>query len=431
MEEITKRIIQLCIEKKRNNERAFYNSVSDIIMKEFGEYRSTENIRSICRKYRKDQNLDDNYYPLKSTQENLAINFNSNGETVSDRIINIPYGELLTPDILLEQHGFDKNNFEIVSAKNSRWNVLKKKDSKIDMYSSRITVRPKKDFSWNQENIDKIFENIKIEPSAIMIKKQAYSENGRMLVVPISDLHLGLLSEKKVTGNDYNLEIAKTLFYEVLCDVMKEVEGKTFEKVMFIIGNDFINADNIQNTTTKGTPQDCSNTWHTIIDCAINLCITGINTLARIAPVDVVYAVSNHDYHSMYGIMNTLKAYYRNNDAITIYGEPTERKYFKFGKVIIGVAHDLKQEKALELMSVEAHEMWSDCNSMIWFLGHLHSQMAYSKKGYVEILRLPTVSGQSRWSNQQGYTQTERKNQSFIIDKNTGIKTTINTVIKI
>ena len=82
-------------------------------------------------------------------------------------------------------------------------------------------------------------------------------------------------------------------------------------------------------------------------------------------------------------------------------------------------------------MSVEAHDMWSECKSMIWFLGHLHTQMAYSKKGYVEVLRLPTVSGWSRWSNQQGYVQTERKNQAFIIDENTGIKTTINTVIKL
>ena len=200
---------------------------------------------------------------------------------------------------------------------------------------------------------------------------------------------------------------------------------------MFIIGNDFINADNITNTTTKGTTQDCSNQWHTIIDKAIELCINGINMLTAIAPVDVIYAVSNHDYHSMYGIMNTLQAYYRNDELVKVYGDPSERKYFKFGSVIVGVAHDIKPDKALEIMSVEAHDMWSECKSMIWFLGHLHTQMAYSKKGYVEVLRLPTVSGWSRWSNQQGYVQTERKNQAFIIDENTGIKTTINTVIKL
>nr|DAY40174.1 MAG TPA: DNA polymerase II small subunit [Caudoviricetes sp.] len=432
MNEIEVRVIQLCIEKKRKNENAFYGSIADVVREEFGVELSTERIRTISRKYRKDNHLDENFFKVDSESEEkpVTVSLLSDGSTVSEKSFSVAHNTELTPELLLEKHGFDKDYFELVSAKNSRWNVQKKGSGIVDMYSSKITVRPAKEFIWSQSNIDRAFSNIKIKPAPSR-KLVHVTHNGRCLVVPISDLHLGLLSEKKVSGNDYNLEIAESLYYYVLNDVVNEVNGQSFEKVMFIIGNDFINADNITNTTTKGTPQDCSNQWHTIIDKAIELCINGINMLTAIAPVDVIYAVSNHDYHSMYGIMNTLQAYYRNDELVKVYGDPSERKYFKFGSVIVGVAHDIKPDKALEIMSVEAHDMWSECKSMIWFLGHLHTQMAYSKKGYVEVLRLPTVSGWSRWSNQQGYVQTERKNQAFIIDENTGIKTTINTVIKL
>lgn len=432
MNEIKVRVIQLCIDKKRRNERAFYGSVADTIREEFGVDLPIERIRSISRQYRRENHMDDNFYPIDATEASkpVTVSLQADGSTVSEKSFSVAHNTELTPELLLEKHGFDKNTFELVSAKNSRWNVQQKGSGLMDMYSSKITVRPAKEFVWSQSNIDRAFKNIKIQASPSR-KKKASVHNGRCLVVPISDLHLGLLSEKKVSGNDYNLEMAEALYYYAIDDVMSEVGDTEFEKVMFIIGNDFINADNINNTTTKGTPQDCSNQWHTIIDKAIELCINGINKLATIAPVDVVYAVSNHDYHSMYGIMNVLKAYYRNDERINIYGDPAERKYFKFGSVIMGVSHDLKPDKALEIMSVEAHDMWSSCKSMIWFLGHLHTQMAYSKKGYVEVLRLPTISGWSRWSNQQGYVQTERKNQAFIVDADTGIKTTINTVIKL
>lgn len=432
MNEIEVRVIQLCIENKRKKENAFYGDICDVIRKEYGVELTPERIRSMSRKYRKENHLDDLFYKIDDETEKSpsTVSFSADGSTTSERSFSIEHNTILTPEILLQKHGFDKNSFELVSAKNSRWNVQKKGSGLLDMYSSKITVKPRSEFVWSPDNITKIFDNIKIK-NAPQREKVETQKTGRCLVVPISDLHLGLLSEKKVTGNDYNIDIASSLYNYVLKDIWNEVCDKSFEKVYFIVGNDFINSDNIMSTTTKGTPQDSSNMWHTIVDRATELLINGIDLLSQLAPVDVIWAVSNHDYHTMYGIMNTLNAYYRKDDNITIFGDPSERKYFKFGEVIVGISHDLKPDRALEIMSVEAHDMWSDSKSMIWFLAHLHTQMEYSKKGYVEIHRLPTVSGWSRWSNEKGFVQTERKNQAFIIDSKTGIKTVINTVIKL
>lgn len=432
MNSLERRIINLCIEGKKSEHGLRYTDVAKQIERETGMALHPEAIRNVSRKYRVQNNLDENFRPAShdGVETPESISYNTDGSMTKQIQFSVSKGTEITPELLLKEHGFDKDVFELVSAKNTKWNAQQKGGHIVDMYSSKITVRPRKEFSWSQENIDKIFESVNIEPKEPSAGHNLIASD-KLLVVPISDLHLGLLSEYNVTGNDYNMEIAEKLYYDTLYDIIEEVKGKDFCKVLFILGNDFLNSDNINNTTTRGIQQDSSNMWHTLIDKATEMCIKGIDLLAGIAPVDVVYAVSNHDYHSMYGIMNVLRAYYRNCDNISIIGDARERKYYRFGEVLIGVAHDIKPDRALELMSVEAHDDWSECKSMIWFLGHLHSQMAYSKKGYVETLRLPTISGWSRWSNQQGFTQTEHKNQAFIIDAHTGIKTTINTVFKI
>lgn len=429
MNEIEKKIIDLCKQRKKAKENCFYNSVSRDIFDEYGVSFSSEQIRNLSRKYRKDNNLDHNFEPVYDS-EYSTTSISSDGSTTSEITFNMKHGEQITPDILLKKHGFDPQLFDLTFAKNSKWTANKKGTGLVDMYSSKITVKPKLTYEWNQSDIDNIFKKIKI-PSCVKLVDTKKCKNNRYLVLPISDLHLGLLAEKNVTGNEYNLEIAENLYYYVLSDVINEVKYQDFEKIIFILGNDFINSDNINNTTTKGTPQDSSNSWHTIVDKAVEMCINGIIMLEKIAPVDVFYAVGNHDYHSMYGIMKVLDAYFRNDDNVSVDVDPKERKYVKLDKVLIGISHDLKQEKALEIMSVEAHDDWSNCNTMLWLLGHLHTQMTYSKKGYVEIYRLPTVSGWSRWTTSKGYTQSDKRNQSFIIDGETGIRTVINTTIKL
>lgn len=399
MDKITERVMKLCFERKESNEKSVYSEVCKQINKEFNINKSPEQIRWIYRKNK------DKYKSFKEINDG------------KDEIKNI-----------LIENNYNPNVFDLVNIKKSKWTSMGKNGTPVEMESVKLSVKPKSDYDWSQENIDNIFKNINISP--IVLPTKQIQNNGRCLIFPISDLHLGLLSEKGTSGNEYNIDIAKALFIEVLTDVLSEVRGQKFEKVLFIIGNDFVNADNINDTTTKGTPQDCCALWNTIVDTAIQLCITAINSLYNLGPVDVICATSNHDFHTMYGIMNTLKAYYRTSKNINIINDISQRKYYKFGNNIIGIAHDIKVDKALELMSVEAHDIWSECTSMIWLLGHLHQQMTYSKKGYVEIMRLPTVSGVSRWASQQGYTQTEKRNQAFILDSKKGIKTVINSIIK-
>ena len=359
-----------------------------------------------------------------------TIELNKDGSQTSDKLLQMSEEECKDVRFLLEAHGYDVQAWELVSARNNIWNVYSKQDGVQTLYSSKIVVKPVSEYVWNAEDIKKLFNNLHtFTDRRIDIKPLQYEKNGKALVIPIADLHYSLVADKFSTGNDYNVEIAEQSFYAVLQDVIDRITGKRFEKVLFVIGNDFINADNLNNTTTKGTPQDVGNIWFKIVQDATQMIIKGIDMLTGIAPIDVVYVPSNHDLHTMFGIMQTIKAWYRNAQNVTVDDSPLPRKYYKFGKNLLSFSHDLKIKDALKIITTEARDDWSDCSHVICMLAHLHQAMVYEKQGYLEIWRLPTVSGYSRWSNNNGYIQSEKKNQSFIIDTENGISDLINTIL--
>lgn len=283
-------------------------------------------------------------------------------------------------------------------------------------------IRKEPDDIWDVKTIDKLFENIKVKnvlPTKIYPSK--YSKNGKALIVPLVDFHLGLLTTTKSNGNEYNLEIAEKLFKQTIETLKEKIEGQEFEEIVFVVGNDFLNSDNLQGTTSAGTPQDNSTFWFEIVDKAIELIIYGINSLLEVSKVHVYNVVSNHDVHSMYSVMKVIEMAFLNNKNVTVDTSSLPRKYYKYGKNVIGLTHNLKLTKALELMTTEGKEYWHGCNHFYYILAHLHQAMVYESQGLLEIYRVPTISGFSRWSNEHGFVQTDRKTQCFILDAENGI----------
>ena len=299
------------------------------------------------------------------------------------------------------------------------------------MHTETKFVRKQSDDIWTQKNIDKLFESIKTRNvSTDKILPLQYSKNGKAIIIPIADFHLGLLATQKTNGNEYNMEIAERGFVQTIQRIKEKVKHEEFEEVIFVLGNDFLNSDNLSNTTSHGTPQDSETFWYEIIDKAIEIITYGINSLLEISKVSVYNVVSNHDNHSMYAIMKTINAVYASNKNVFVDTSSQPRKYRKFGKNVIGLTHDMKIARGLELMTTEAKEYWSEGNHFFWILAHLHRAMIYEAQGLLEIYRVPTFSGFSRWSNEKGFVQTDKKTQCFVLDEQDGIVDIHNIVVK-
>lgn len=387
-----------------------------------------DNTVNVINENTNEQTIKNDEIQIPNYKETMEIN--KDGTQSSDKLLRISKEEIKDVNFLLEAHGYSIDSWELVSAKNNIWNVYSKQDGVQELYSSKIVVKPRVGFIWTEDKANKIFESLKTDyKNKVSINPLQYEQNGNILVVPIADFHFGLYSDVFSNGNDYNLEIAEDLFYQVINDVKNRNKDKKFEKVVFILGNDFTNSDNLSNTTTRGTLQDNTGLWFSIVDRATKLIQNGIDILTEIAPIDVLYAPSNHDLHTMFGIMQTIGAWYKNDNNVTVDISPLPRKYYKFGKNLLAISHDIKVKEALKIISTEGKEYWSGSEHVICMLAHLHQSMVYDKQGYLEILRLPTISGFSRWTNTQGYVQTEKKNQSFIINNDKGIIDIINTII--
>ena len=360
-----------------------------------------------------------------------TIELNKDNTQTSEKLIQMSEQDAKNVEFLLKSHGYDSKIFQLVSARNNIWNSYSKKDGIMVLYSSKIVVKPISEYKWNEEDIKKLFLNIKTDyKNKINIFPKQYEQNGDTLVIPITDFHYGLLADKLSTNNEYNLDIAEQIYYYTLNDIINRVKHRKFEKVVFVIGNDMINSDNLNGSTTRLTPQDNSASWFTTVVKATQLIINGIDMLTEIAPVSVQYVPSNHDLHTMFGIMQTIDAWYRNDNNVNIDSSPLPRKYCRIGKTLLCLSHDMKIKDALKIITTEAKDMWSQSEHIICLLAHLHQSMVYEKQGYLEIMRLPTVSGWSRWSNDMGYLQVEKKNQSFIINDDLGITDVINTIVK-
>ena len=360
-----------------------------------------------------------------------STEFKQDGSQTSDKLISMNENESKDPNFVLESHGYSPDLWSLISAKNSMWNMNTKIDGVKTLYSSKIAVKVRNEILLNEDNLKKIIDNLIKNYNIPSPKNIEYNPNleGDLLIVNIADLHHSLKSYMETSNNEYDDVIATNRFLYVINDVISRVKHKIINKVIFINLGDICNFDTPYQTT-KGTPQnDHSDTFYSMFTKVSNLLIKGIDMLSQIAPIEVWNCNSNHDRYTTFGIFQVLNAWYKDNKNVWIDTGTLDRKYIKYGKTLIGIAHDINEKIAYKTIHNEAKEYISEVDYLYWFVAHQHKTMVIDDYG-VEIRRLPTISNNSEWSYSQGYTGTVKKSQSFIVSKEYGIIDIMNTVIK-
>lgn len=328
----------------------------------------------------------------------VEMEIQKDGTQTSTIMVKLSEEQKKDANYLLKVHGYDPDKWEIVNAKQTIWNQSSGQKGIVDLYSSKITVCPRKDFNWNKDNIEKLFNSLSRN---VEIPERNYKKSDKerdLLFIPLADIHFGLMSTLELTGEEYNVRIAKKRVHYVINKILDRIHPFSVQKIVFLIGNDGINADNLNGTTANGTPQDNQLNWFDTIRQFTELMIEVLNQLEGVAPVDAYFVPSNHDLHSMFGVCETLKAYYRDDPCITICGEATQRKYFQFGNNMIGFSHDEKEKNVAKIMAAEQPKMWGETRFKYFMISHLHHEIVNDDYG-VDIRRLPTISGRSYWTN--------------------------------
>lgn len=267
---------------------------------------------------------------------------------------------------------------------------------------------------------DEIIEDMKSHAPKYPQIKRSEVKDGHLLVVDPADVHIGKLCSS-LDGGAYNSEIAVRRVKEGVQGIINKAKGFSIDKILFITGNDILHTDNTKRTTTGGTPQDTDGMWHENFITARKLYVEIIEMLLPIADIHVVFNPSNHDYMAGYYLLDSISSWFSKSKNITFDCSITHRKYFQYGKNLIGSTHGdgAKLINLGPLMANEKAEMWGQTKHRYIYTHHVHHKTSKDMIGVtIESLRSP--SGSDAWHNKEGYTGVPKAVEGFIHHKEHG-----------
>ncbi len=360
---------------------------------------------------------------------NTSVEITANGNIKSNRLLILTQQELKDVNYLLKAHGYDPKEWELVTAKNNIRNIYNKQDGTQELYTSNITVKPR----YNDISLEEMADHFKqmVKDYKPQLVETTPIKNGKILEIPIMDLHLGKLAWDKEVNENYDCDIAEERFNRVIDDFITKTKGFQFEKVIFPIGNDFFNIDNLENSTTKGTRQDVDSRWQRIFLKGVKLLTDNIDKLRiNVAPVEVFYVNANHDSMLSFCATTAIANFFNNVKDVIVDTSPNPRKYKEFGNVLIGYTHGEKEGKRINgIMQLEAREAWGRTLYHEWHMAHLHSEQTKEENGII-IRNISSVTGTDAWHHESGFVGAIKKAQAFIWDKEYGLECIINSVIR-
>lgn len=321
-----------------------------------------------------------------------------------------------TLDDLIKFSEIDLDKWEIVKVTTNTWG-----NSKNPCYQIKAWLKLKEAGDVDiGETCKYIVDTIK-DYSPVSVIKRDVLKDACMLEIALVDHHYGQLAWGHETGqSNYDIKIAEKLYHDAVDYIINSTSNFKFNKILYIVGNDFYNVNNSLNTTTGGTPQDEDCRWQKSFDKGTQIHIDTINKLKQIADVDAVIVPGNHDSERTYYLGAVLKGRFFNDKNVTINNDPKERKYYKYGKNLLGLTHayKIKYDRLFSLMPVEAKQYWSDCKYYEWHVGHVHHEEKKvlninTEESQIRLRTLPTLTATDAWHAKSGYLSI-RETQSFI-----------------
>lgn len=265
-----------------------------------------------------------------------------------------------------------------------------------------------------------ILQRIADMPGDVLAEEYVTS-NEIMAIVSIYDLHLQKMG---VFGSSVNEVTAR--LQHTLSRLISHLRHYTPEVILFPLGNDWSNSDNIAHTTTAGTPQTDNMTWQFGIDKQVELAIYTINQLVAVAPVNVLLIPGNHDIYSNYFLGHVVEAYFRNNPNVTVVKDHSPRKYIQYGVTGIMFQHgDVGKLKSYSsVFASERPFIWGNVKFREAHIGHLHKQgevLVPLSEEYGFLVRyMPSLSVTDNWHYNNMYVGNRQLASVLLYDKITG-----------
>ena len=294
------------------------------------------------------------------------------------------------------------------------------------LYQIKAWLKRRKIVEQTRDIVTKMLAEFRKEAPTYKLASKGASK-GCLLEMSIFDLHLGKLIWQPESGSNYDIKISQSAFTEALESLISRSKGFDVSRILFPVGNDFFNVDNSNQTTTAGTPQHEDVRWQKSFIVGRKMIVDAIHRLRKIAPVDVVMVSGNHDSERIFYLGDTLSGWMSKTEGVTVNNDPTLRKYYQFGKCLIGFTHGKEeQHKSLPLiMATEQAQAWSVTKYREMHLGHwhhkkeIHFQPVEEYNG-IRVRIIPSLCPSDAWHKMKGFGGL-RSAEAYVWDKNDGL----------
>lgn len=234
-----------------------------------------------------------------------------------------------------------------------------------------------------REWVESVIEGVKGLSPDIPAPEHVLSD--LLAVYPFGDPHFGMYAWAAEAGEDFDLEIAK----RINCGAIERVTASApnAETALLLILGDTVHANDQSNQTPAHKHQlDVDSRYPKVISVVIetfrHLIIVALKKHARVV---VRFEPGNHDPEAKWAITFALKAYFENNDRVTIDTSPSKFFFYQFGKVLIGSTHGdtVKHEVLPGVMAADKAVEWGDTKHRYWYTGHVHTQKVKEFPGVI------------------------------------------------
>jgi hypothetical protein len=353
----------------------------------------------------------------KKNKAEETVSYDDDGKVKyvsSSKIILMTGNNNKNPSFVMKAHGFDPNEWILVSAVSNYWQGMRADDlGAATLYQSKITVKPK--FEENRkftfEDVRTFFSELslpKLKLNKVSEKKEII-ESSQRLLLNLADAHFG------------NGEKIEELVGRLVDEVISRLSNRNFKEIVFINFGDLLHTDNYAGQTTQGTQVGKRGEHPSIWKNATETLILAIEKLSEICPVKYVTICGNHDKVASYTVGQALEYYFKSDLNIEFDTEFEDRKYFVFGNSLVGFCHgDLPNKNVPTLLQREAREQFGKSKYAYMFLGHIHHVSIKDSDGVV-VSYLPSITPTDEWHKGMGYTGNWKGTLCHVVDDEKGI----------
>lgn len=228
-----------------------------------------------------------------------------------------------------------------------------------------------------------------------------------LTVYPIVDLHLGMYSWKRQTGQDYDVAIAKKLLSKTMGQLV-DLSPASDTAIVLNLG-DFFHSDNNENRTRRsGNKLDVDTRYEKVLRAGVYLIIEAVDrALRKHKRVIVRNLRGNHDYYTALSLTIGLEQHFRNCDRVIVDTDPGYYFFHRFGKVLIGATHgDMAQAEEMPgIMATKVPKLWGDSEYRYVYVGHRHSvaKKLLSENSGAVVEQFQTLAPRDAWGSEAGH----------------------------